>query len=95
MQIRRQRHNSFFLSKRHRAALVENEKLRLFYPSTGGRQSVFTQELLQFVQRRNGPGGRDAFWLLAIVRIQPAGRKPGVDATENIGLGSVTNHQHA
>ncbi len=55
-------------------------------PSTGGRQSVFTQELLQFVQRRNGPGGRDAFWLLAMVRIQPAGRKPGVDATENIGL---------
>ena len=50
---------------------------------------MFTQELLQFVQRRNGPGGRDAFWLLAIVRIQPAGRKPGVDATENIGLGSV------
>ena len=95
LQIRRQRHNSFFLSKRHRAALVENEKLRLFYPSTGGRQSVFTQELLQFVQRRNGPGGRDAFWLLAMVRIQPAGRKPGVDATENIGLGSVANHQHA
>ena len=51
LQIRRQRHNSFFLSKRHRAALVENEKLRLFYPSTGGRQSVFTQELLQFMQR--------------------------------------------
>ena len=56
---------------------------------------MFTQELLQFVQRRNGQGGRDAFWLLAIVRIQPAGRKPGVDATENIGLGSVANHQHA
>ena len=26
---------------------VEYEKLRLFYPSMGGRQSVFTQELLQ------------------------------------------------
>lgn len=42
LQIRRQRHNSFFLSKRHRAALVENEKLRLFYPSTGEAISVYT-----------------------------------------------------
>ena len=27
---------------------------------------MFTQELLQFVQRRNGQGGRDAFWLSLI-----------------------------
>ncbi len=45
-KIRRQRHNYFFLSKRHRAALVETKNCGYFHQQ-GGRQSVFTQELLR------------------------------------------------
>lgn len=93
LQIRRQRHNSFFLSKRHRAALVET-KIAAILPINGGGNQCLHRSCSSSCNEET-VGGRDAFWLLAIVRIQPAGRKPGVDATENIGLGSVANHQHA
>ncbi|WP_221888873.1 hypothetical protein, partial [Enterococcus faecalis] len=43
LQIRRQRHNSIFLSKRQRAAHVEYEKIAAILPINGGEAiSVYT-----------------------------------------------------
>lgn len=49
LQIRRQRHSSFFLSKRGIAPRMLNTKNCGYFTHQRGRQSVFTQEQLQFV----------------------------------------------
>ncbi|CCJ79911.1 hypothetical protein BN134_617 [Cronobacter dublinensis 1210] len=49
LQIRRQRHNQNLLCKRAaRRHAASERKMRLFYPSERVRQSLFTQQLLQF-----------------------------------------------